>query len=194
MNLHAVRLGVLLAIGVSTLACAAAPEEPSQVAKRYFRYRRNDPLRLLLLLTPEFHRSHGMTLDSYLRSPPGAALLASRSRTAPEPAPWTLDRAQVAWLDAQESLSVQKAASRLRFTIESAEASGDRARVRSRVTGPSGPPFTQDFALVRDPASGVWRIESIEQAALDPSNLLWAFAASPSYVTAERLFALGALR
>jgi len=43
----------LLALGLAALACAPAPAEPSAVAERYFLYRRSDPLRLLLLLTPD---------------------------------------------------------------------------------------------------------------------------------------------
>jgi hypothetical protein len=96
----------------------------------------------------------------------------------------------VSWLDAQESLPVQEAASALRATIESVEVSGDRARVRTRAVGRSGPPFVQEFELVRDPASGAWQIDVIEQRGLDQANLFSAFAACPSQATIERIYAL----
>jgi hypothetical protein len=135
-----------------------------------------------------------MTLDAWLRTPPGAALLAARGRAAPEPAPWTLARAQAAWLDAQDSLALQAAASRLRATIESAESSGDRARVRARVESPGAAPFVQEFLLVRDPAGGGWRIDAVEQREIDASNLYAAFSACPRQATLDRLYAEGLLR
>jgi hypothetical protein len=185
---------LLLALCAAVLACARPPADPTSVVERYFAYRSRDPLRLLLLLTPEFHRAHALTLDAWLRGPQGAALLASRSRAAPEPSPWTLWRAEASWLDAQEALHVHEAASRLRVTLEASETNGERARVRSRVIGASGLPFTQVFQLVRSPETGDWRIDAIEQQGLAAANLFDAYAAYPCHATLDRLYASGSLR
>ena len=54
------RIGVFMAAALLLVGCGAAPGSPRDAVDAYFQALARDPLRTLPLLTPAFHRQHGV--------------------------------------------------------------------------------------------------------------------------------------
>jgi len=168
------------------LGCSAPAATPSDVAEAYFRAIARDPIRTLPLLTPEFHRRHG------LRVATAADVRAAAAQRAPtEPAaPLALDRFQLGWLVIQSKPELARLAAGWTTRLGNTEQSGDTASVSMRVEPRDGSVFEQRFALLRD--GGTWRIDAIEQIGVTPASMTAAFAAWPNEAARRALAAGGA--
>lgn len=173
------RRALLLAV-VIALGCGASHETPADVAQAYFRALGSDPIRTLPLLTPEFHRRHGLRVATAADAEQGAAV-APAGEIA-------LDRHQLGWLAVQAQPWLAKRVAELVTQIGDTREDGDRATVAVRVDPRNGPGFEQRFDLVRA-SDGAWRIDAIEQIGVAPASAPAAFAAYPSEATRRALAA-----
>lgn len=168
------RVGALVLALLVALGCGGSGATPADVADAYFRSLAIDPIRTLPLLTPEFHRRHGLRVATAA----DAEAAAERRASADPAAALAVDRHQLAWLAIQSQPGFAKLAASLSTRIGDATEAGDTARVSAQIAPRDGPPFEQRFALVR--ASGAWRIDAIEQAGVVSANAAAAFAAWPN--------------
>jgi hypothetical protein len=171
-----------VAVALVLAACSGAPDSPRAVVDEYFRTLAHDPLRTLPLLSPAFHRQHGVhvvTTDEarLRRGEAGDELLLERI---------ALDRFELGWLMIQSRETFATALAALVIEPLGDESNGATARVTVRATPGHGQPFEQIFTLARD-ARGVWHIEGIEQRGVEPGNALAAFVAHPTEAARVRL-------
>ena len=174
---------------LGAVGCGAPAATPIDVAQAYFRALARDPIRTLPLLTPEFHRRHG------LRVATAADARAAAEHRAPAelPAALALDRQQLGWLVVQSRPEVAKIVAAFTTRLGDAHESGDTASVAMRVDPHEAPVFEQRFALVRDGTGAPWRIDAIEQVGVTPASAAAAFAAWPNEA-ARRALATGGAR
>lgn len=152
-----------------TVACGGAGEPtPYETIDRYFRSLARDPIRSLEILTPEFHRGHGLrfelvrddpVIDALVEITPGSRAWGDTALGAIDPE-LERQRAMLGWLTA-----LTKRAFALRGPIATSRISerseGDRAEAVVRAELDGAAPFDVHFSLVRDPG-GAWRIDAIE--------------------------------
>lgn len=173
------RLPISLALSLALtagLACSRVPDTPAGVVEAYFRYLGRDPGRALPLLSPAFHKAHGLRVAD-LR---GWIWVGSADLDASK------DSGPVAWMMVQSDPQVQDLAKNLKVDHLEEEVEGGQATVRTRVTPPGGFPFHQTFRLSRSD-SGHWQIDAIEQTEVIRRDLGAAFAAYPNRKTLHRI-------
>lgn len=177
------RAALLLLLATCAIACAPPAASPRDIVLAYFRDLARDPIRTLALVTPEFHRRHG------LRVATAAEARAAAARRAPDAnvAALATDRHQLGWLVVQSPPELARLLADATTTAGPAREDGDAASIAVAVLPREGPAFEQRFALVRD-GEATWRIDAIEQSGVVPANAAVAFAAYPNE-TARRALA-----
>jgi hypothetical protein len=158
---------------------------PTATVDAYFRDLARDPIRTLPLLTPTFHRQHGLGVVTATEAQQVARGGAANGADAVAPA--GLDRLQLGWLAVQSRDSFRALRDRFTVTPGAVTKDGASAMVVVRVEADGAAPFDQRFELSRSAADGAWRIESVEQQGVLPENLATAFVAHPSEVTRRHL-------
>lgn len=162
----AARTLLLLAVAAG---CGGAPAAPQDVVALYFRSLGRDPVRSASLLTPDFHRRHGLRIHS-------AWTAEASSETE-----FRLSSAELAWMGVQRRPEYFAYAPQLSAEITDVTSEHDRhAVVTTRVAGPGAPPFTQRFFLLRAGPGAAWQVDRIELQERVPANKIAAFVASPS--------------
>jgi hypothetical protein len=148
---------------------------PANLALRYFELLARDPIRLLVLLTPEYHLEHGLRARPvWEETQPDADPGESGSASA---AP--LAERQIGWLTVLQAPIQRDLSRRLSVQVGRTIAEGNRAAVVTRVQAPGTPPFVQRFFLEHAGAGASWRVRSIEQRRVGPRNALAALVAAP---------------
>lgn len=167
----ALRRAIAAALLTAALPGCGRPPGPAEVVLRYRDALARDPIRTLALLTPAFHRAHGLRFLDVADLPPASGERRStRPDTAPAPSAdpaLELERARLGWLTALTRPAFARYGPRLAIAIEDVATSGDTARVATRVRLGDSPGFRALFRLVR--ADGSWRIDAIaidDEAAL----------------------------
>jgi hypothetical protein len=178
------RIGVALAAALLLAGCARAPASPRDAVDAYFRALARDPLRTLPLLTPGFHRQHGVHAVTTAEAQRAFGVEpAAPSASAAEVA---LDRLELGWLMVQSRGAFAKTLAGLGVEPLREERDGATAQVVVRVTPPRGGPFEQTFHLAEDERGG-WRIDGVEQAGVGADNLSAAFVAHPTEAVRRRI-------
>ena len=163
-----VATGILVAAG---LACAPAPRTPTETVERYLEALARDPVRTLVLVTPEFHDRHGLRFEE-VADRPFAAPAAPRPAVDPE---LERERARLGWLTVLTKRIFALQHDRFRRRVLSERVLGDRAEVAVRVEGAGAPPLDVRFDLRARP----WRIDAVHLPALDESQWVGAFLVAP---------------
>jgi hypothetical protein len=163
------KLRLLSALAVVVVGCGATPDAPQDVVALYFRSLGRDPVRSAALVTPAFHKSHGLRIKS------------AWTEAASEAQPFRLSGAELAWLGVQRRPEFFAYAPRLSVAVtEVLDDGAQHAVVTTRVAGSGAPPFTQRFFLLRSGPGDPWQIDRIEQQELVAANKIAAFVANPS--------------
>src|SRR5262249_48877671 len=171
-----------------------------QTVERYFRYRADDPIRLLPLLDADVQLAHGLRLERIL----GLTVPAEHGLSPADARALEVARARLAWMDLYNLVGwLKPVASALSVRLVTAAQEADDARVSVRIGAagtkpPAGVPpivawpfrpFEQDFRLRR--GRDGWRITAIEQRDVSDDNAAPAFVAYPTLGGFERLRSLG---
>lgn len=160
----------------------ATPGSAAAVVEAYFHALGRDPLRTLPLVTPHFHRQHGLRLATnaeVTRHLRGEAWISSVDREQPVP----VERNIVAWLAIQKREAFRSIASRLVVMPVADTLTGDRASLTVQIRPPGGIPLEQRFTLVRGGDTERWRIDEVEQHDVVAGNGPAAFVAWPNEAT-----------
>ena len=188
--------GLLVLATGPQIACGAPPPSAQETVQAYFHTLARDPLRNLDLLSPRFHRSHGlrpMTQAETERLLEDAEPLETPAEPRDRPArvgssdEISLDSARMAWLVVQMKPEYRRIASRLEPKWVHTKEAGDRAQVVVRVRGTRGPHFLQRFSLSRATPAAEWRIDRIVQQGVVAENLRSAVVAYPNIEHQRRL-------
>jgi len=177
-----------LLLAVVAIGCGT-PREPSEIVQTYFRALGRDPARSLPLLSPAFHRHHGLRMARFEGwlwgwGPASAEAPGAGARAA---GPATVEGAAFAWLYVQTHPSFPKLAATLRWSELDSTASELRAQVRVRVQGRGGASFVQRFELARRTPVSSWQIDRIDQIDVPPAARTLAFVAFPHDAQLDRL-------
>ena len=182
-------LGALL-LAVVAIGCGAPDTRtPTATVDAYFRDLARDPIRTLPLLTPTFHRQHGLGVVTATEAQQVARGGAANGAEAVAPA--GLDRLQLGWLAVQSRDSFRALRDRLTVTPGTITEDGANAVVVVRVQAERTASFDQRFELSHATADGAWHIESVEQDGIVAGNRAAAFVAHPSESTRRQLAELG---
>ena len=182
----------------ATRNTSASP--PVRAVERYFAYRARDPIRAVLVTSPEVQLGHELRLVRIFGVPftPELGLTADDERSI------ELARARQASLELYNLMRwMAPVAGAMHVDVLDVEQQDEAADVRVRVSaaGPTPPraarglgpwpfaEFTQRFGLRR--SGGEWRITSIEQTDISDANAVPAFAADATLRGLDRLRALG---
>ncbi len=175
------------------LGCGPAPRTAIATVESYFHTLARDPLRNLELLTPAFHRAHGLK--------PMTQAEAKRFELGLSPAPKSQehsaadqsigavspDAARLAWLVVQMKPSYRRLARELSIRPLRVKEEAYQALVSVSVRAPQGPRFVQQFALSRAADQAPWRIDHIDQRGVVAANLKAAVVAFPNIEHQRRL-------
>jgi hypothetical protein len=175
------RLASWLLLLAIPLACRPAPLGPAETVAAYLRDLGRDPIRTLDLLTPGFHRSHGLVAGASASTPEGRVRIPreERAHRMAATASRNLESARLAWLAVQRGASFRRDASALSWEVMGVEQRGASARVVCRIHPQGAAAFQQSFELVRG-SDGRWRIDAIRQSGVEPRAEAAAFAAYPN--------------
>lgn len=180
---------------LATLGCGQ-PQTPAEVVTAYFRALGRDPARSLPLLSPAFHRHHGLRMarfEGWLWGWPSPSAGASES-AARASEPGGVESAAFAWLYVQTHPSFPALASTLRLSDVELLESDQQAHVGVRVRGRGGQEFVQRFTLSRAAPRSSWRIDRIDQIDVSPSAHTIAFVAFPHDALIDALLRAGGVR
>jgi hypothetical protein len=171
-----------------------------RAVERYFAYRAHDPIRAVVVTTPELQLAHGLSLVRIL----GVPFVPERGLAPEDERAVELSRARQASLELYNLLRwMAPVAEAIAPEVLERGEEGDTAHVRVRVSaaGPTPPravlgmgpwpfaPFEQRFGLRH--VDGAWRIAGIQQTGVSPANVVPAFAVDPTLAGLDRLRAVG---
>lgn len=166
----------LCGLALLAVCCAGDPSTPGETVLLYARSLASDPLRTLELLTPAFHRAHGLRFHEVADrpfDPPDA------SEMAVGDADLELERARLGWLTVLTKRVFAIHGPRFTRRVRGEVIDGDRARVvlESRSAGLR---FDATFRLVRRSPADPWQIDSITLPELSRGMLMPGYLLAPN--------------
>ena len=166
------------------VACGGAPPGPQETVALYLARKGLDLMRVLPMLTDDFHRAHGMVFANTAQLPFGIVL-----DPDPEPIPddpdYAAERGRLGWLTApsltDEVYRMFPKRKQLQLIWRGSGEEGHRAWVRLQARVPDEAPVDFVFRLRRRQASEPWRIDAVEMASgSSPSAQFIRFLISPN--------------
>lgn len=161
------RIALAATVMLLCAGCAEEPSTPQATVGQYLKYLGRDPMRVLPLLSDDFHRAHGMLFANTARLPHGMAKDA-RIETAVEDSDYDVERHRLGWLMAPAHVDPIRAMMprlrELQLAWLSSEQQADRAQVALRSWVEGDEPVDVVFRLRREDASSPWRIDGVDKA------------------------------
>jgi len=147
-------------------ACGGAPLTPEETVGLYLKgMKGKDPLRVLSVLTADFHRKHRMVFANTADLPDGIVLSRGQEGMSDDPE-WAAERGRLGWLvsplQGGRAFEMFPGLLEIQLGWGGSEVRGDRAQVRLRAWVPDDASVTFTFELERRAASEPWRIDAVD--------------------------------